>query len=446
MSKKYFGTDGIRARANSKKLNGNTLMLLGMALGKYFTNGEHKHRVVIGKDTRLSGYMIEQAITSGLLSMGMDVFLLGPIPTPGVAMITKSMRADLGIMITASHNQFHDNGVKIFDRSGNKLSDKVENEIESLMSSDIENHLANAEHIGRAQRLEDANARYIEFVKNTFDKAQSLEGIKVVVDCANGASYMSAPTILWELGADVIQIGNKPNGYNINKGFGSTDTSMLVHTVLKEKADMGFALDGDGDRLIVCDENGSIVDGDQILGLLALHLKSKESLKDNSVVATMMSNLGLEKKLSDNSISLIRTAVGDRYIKEEIIKKDLSIGGEQSGHIIMKDFGLSGDGMISALQILSIFKNQSKPSSELLKVFKPVPQKLINFQISDPKILELKETKEIIDSYEQKLASDGRIYIRMSGTEPLLRVMIECTDQKKLDKIETELNSYFSKF
>ena len=446
MKKKYFGTDGIRAKANSSKLNGNTLMLLGMALGNYFTDGNHRHRVVIGKDTRLSGYMIEQAITSGLLSMGMDVFLLGPIPTPGVAMITKSMRADLGIMITASHNQFHDNGLKIFDRGGNKLSDEVENEIEGLMNLEIQNNLVKPEDIGRAKRLEDANARYIEFVKNTFEKSKSLEGIKVVIDCANGASYISAPTILWELGADVIQIGVNPNGLNVNKDCGSTDTSLLVHTVLKEKADIGLALDGDGDRLIVCDEGGKIIDGDQILGLLGLHLKSKQKLNKDTVVATTMSNLGLEKKLEESSVQLIRTSVGDRYIKEEILKNNFSLGGEQSGHIIMKDYGSSGDGMVTALQILSIFKNQSLPISQLLHVFDSVPQKLINFNITNEEVLELKETIDILNSYKQDLADDGRIFARMSGTEPVLRVMIECINQNKLNKIETELSAYFSKF
>ena len=444
--KKFFGTDGIRDRANSSKLNGNTLMLLGMALGDYFRDGEHKHRVVIGKDTRLSGYMIEQAVTAGLLSMGMDVFLLGPIPTPGVSLVTKSMRADIGIMITASHNKFHDNGLKIFDKFGNKLSDKVEMEIENLMNKEIEKKLAEPELIGRAKRLEDANARYIEFVKNTFPKRKSLEGLKVVIDCANGASYISAPTILYELGAEVVKIGVNPDGFNINKECGSTDTSMLVHTVLKEKADIGFALDGDGDRLIVCDENGKIVDGDQILGLLALSMKAENNLREDTVVATDMSNLGLEKKLNEHSIKLLRTSVGDRYIKEEIIKNNLSLGGEQSGHIIMKDYGSSGDGMVTALKILSILNDSKEVSSKVLDVFKPVPQKLLNFNISDGKVLEKKETKTLIESYKQELSSDGRIFERMSGTEPVLRVMIECNNPEKLDHIEKQISSYFSKF
>jgi len=444
--KKFFGTDGIRDRANSSKLNGNTLMLLGMALGDYFRDGEHRHRVVIGKDTRLSGYMIEQAVTAGLLSMGMDVFLLGPIPTPGVSLVTKSMRADIGIMITASHNKFHDNGLKIFDKFGNKLSDKVEMEIENLMNKEIEKKLAKPELIGRAKRLEDANARYIEFVKNTFPKRKSLEGLKVVIDCANGASYISAPTILYELGAEVVKIGVNPDGFNINKECGSTDTSMLVHTVLKEKADIGFALDGDGDRLIVCDENGKIVDGDQILGLLALSMKAENNLREDTVVATDMSNLGLEKKLNERSIKLLRTSVGDRYIKEEILKNNLSLGGEQSGHIIMTDYGSSGDGMVTALKILSILNDSKEVSSKVLDVFKPVPQKLLNFNISDGKVLEKKETKTLIESYKQELSSDGRIFERMSGTEPVLRVMIECNNQEKLDHIGKQISSYFSKF
>ena len=444
--KKFFGTDGIRDRANSSKLNGNTLMLLGMALGDYFRDGEHRHRVVIGKDTRLSGYMIEQAVTAGLLSMGMDVFLLGPIPTPGVSLVTKSMRADIGIMITASHNKFYDNGLKIFDKSGNKLSDKVEMEIEKLMNKEIEKKLASPEHIGRAQRLEDANARYIEFVKNTFSKNKSLEGLKVVIDCANGASYIAAPTILYELGADVIKIGVEPNGTNINKECGSTDTSMLVHTVLKEKADIGFALDGDGDRLIICDENGKIVDGDQILGLLAISFHAENCLNNATVVATEMSNLGLEKKLNEHSIKLLRTSVGDRYIKEEIIKHKLNLGGEQSGHIIIKDHGSSGDGMVTALKILSILKDKEEKASKILNIFTPVPQKLLNFSISDKNVLDKKETQSLIRSYKQELASDGRIFERMSGTEPVLRVMIECNDAEKLDLIEEKISSYFSKF
>ena len=444
--KNLFGTDGIRDRANSSKLNGNTLMLLGMALGDYFRDGEHRHRVVIGKDTRLSGYMIEQAVTAGLLSMGMDVFLLGPIPTPGVSLVTKSMRADIGIMITASHNKFHDNGLKIFDKSGNKLSDNVESEIENLMNKEIEKKLSKPEDIGRAKRLEDANARYIEFVKNTFPKNNSLEGMKIVIDCANGASYIAAPTILYELGAEVIKIGVNPDGLNINKECGSTDTSMLVHTVLKEKADIGFALDGDGDRLIVCDENGKIIDGDQILGLLAISLKLENNLSKDTVVATAMSNLGLEKKLSEHSIKMHRTSVGDRYIKEEILNHSLNLGGEQSGHIIMKEYGSSGDGMVTALKILSIIKDQKSSASNALNIFTPVPQKLLNFSISDRKILEKKETKNLIESYKQELASDGRIFERMSGTEPVLRVMIECSNHEKLDYIEEKISSYFSKF
>jgi phosphoglucosamine mutase len=349
-------------------------------------------------------------------------------------------------MITASHNKFHDNGLKIFDKSGNKLSDQVEMEIESLMNKEIEKKLAEPEHIGRAKRLEDANARYIEFVKNTFPKSKSLEGLKVVIDCANGASYISAPTILYELGAEVVKIGVNPDGFNINKECGSTDTSMLVHTVLKEKADIGFALDGDGDRLIVCDENGKIIDGDQILGLLAVSMKAENNLREDTVVATAMSNLGLEKKLIEHSIKLIRTSVGDRYIKEEILNKNLSLGGEQSGHIIMRDHGSSGDGMVTALKILSILKDSKGTSSQILNVFEAVPQKLLNFNISDKKVLEKKETKTLIESYKQELSSDGRIFERMSGTEPVLRVMIECDNPEKLDHIGEQISSYFSKF
>ena len=444
MKKKYFGTDGIRARSNSEKLNGLTLMKLGMALGQYFKTGDHRHRVVIGKDTRLSGYMIEQAVTSGLLSMGMDVFLFGPIPTPAVAMLTKSMRADLGIMITASHNKFEDNGLKIFDKDGNKLSDETELKIEELMNSSLEKSLINSESIGRAKRLEDANARYVEFLKNTFPKSQRLDGLKIVMDCANGASYISAPLILWELGAEVIEIGNSPDGFNINENCGSTDTRLLSERVIEEKADIGIALDGDGDRIIISDENGHIVDGDQILGLLSLDLKNRGQLLQNKVVGTSMTNKGLEKKFNDHGIELVRTDVGDRYVRERMIQENINIGGEQSGHIIMRDFTNTGDGMVVALQILSVLKSNKKNVSDLMKFFEPIPQKLINVKVDSRDILENEKTNNFFSQIEEKVADQGRIIVRMSGTEPLLRVMVECETEKRLNEISDQVEKYFS--
>ena len=444
MKKKYFGTDGIRARSNSEKLNGLTLMKLGMALGQYFKTGDHRHRVVIGKDTRLSGYMIEQAVTSGLLSMGMDVFLFGPIPTPAVAMLTKSMRADLGIMITASHNKFEDNGLKIFDKDGNKLSDETELKIEELMNSSLEKSLINSESIGRAKRLEDANARYVEFLKNTFPKSQRLDGLKIVMDCANGASYISAPLILWELGAEVIEIGNSPDGFNINENCGSTDTRLLSEKVIEEKADIGIALDGDGDRIIISDENGHIVDGDQILGLLSLDLKNRGQLLQNKVVGTSMTNKGLEKKFNDHGIELVRTDVGDRYVKERMIQENINIGGEQSGHIIMRDFTNTGDGMVVALQILSVLVSNKKNVSDLMKFFEPIPQKLINVQVHSRDILENEKTNNFFSQIKEKVADQGRIIVRMSGTEPLLRVMVECETEKRLNEISDQVEKYFS--
>ena len=445
MQKKYFGTDGIRAPSNSPKLNGLTMMRLGMSLGKIFTNGEHKHRVVIGKDTRLSGYAIEQSITSGLLSMGLDVLLLGPIPTPGVAMLAKSMRADLGIMISASHNSYLDNGIKIFDKNGNKLSDETELEIERLMDSSIEEYLVSPEKMGRAKRLEDANARYIEFQKNTFPKKINLEGLKIVLDCANGAAYKSAPIILWELGAEVITIGVNPNGLNINHECGSTHPENMAKKVVEEKANLGICLDGDGDRIIICDEKGKIIDGDQILALLALHWKKYDQLSSNAIVATSMSNLGLENILSKNNIKLHRANVGDRYVKEMMLDINANIGGEQSGHIILRDFIATGDGMITALQVLRIIIEKNQLSSDILNVFEPIPQKLLNFNIADGSILKENQTIKMIDNCKSMLGSEGRIFARMSGTESLLRVMIECKSSLILDKVIQEVDSFFTK-
>ena len=445
MKKKYFGTDGIRAPSNSPKLNGLTMMRLGMALGKVFTKGEHRHRVVIGKDTRLSGYTIEQAITSGLLSMGLDVLLLGPIPTPGVAMLTKSMRADLGIMISASHNSYLDNGIKIFDKNGDKLPDALEVKIEELMDSSIEKHLVDPKKMGRAKRLEDANARYIEFQKNTFPKKLNLDGLKIVLDCANGAAYRAAPIILWELGAEVITLGVEPNGVNINHECGSTHPEIMAKKVIEENADLGISLDGDGDRIIICDEKGKVIDGDQILGLIAIHWHKYNQLSVDKVVATKMSNLGLENILDKHNIKLQRASVGDRYVKEMMLDEGANIGGEQSGHIILRDFIATGDGMITALQVLRIIIEKKQPASKTLNVFEPLPQRLINFSLKDSEFLKEDETIKKINSWENILGDEGRILVRMSGTEPLLRVMIECKNSIILDKVISEVDSFFTK-
>jgi len=377
--------------------------------------------------------------------MGMDVLLFGPLPTPGVAMLTKSMRADLGIMITASHNKFTDNGLKIFDKNGNKLSDEVELEIERLMDMRLEENLIEPEKIGRAKRLDDANGRYIEFLKNTFPSNQRLEGLKVVVDCANGASYLSAPIVFWELGAEVIQIGVKPDGLNINRECGSTDTRLLSKKVKEHKADIGIAFDGDGDRLMICDENGKVIDGDQILGLLAIQLKEKGKLMSNKIVGTLMTNIGLEKRLDENSIKLVRAPVGDRYVKEEMLKKNLNLGGEQSGHIILRDFSSSGDGIIVALQVLSVLKEKGKQASIVLNIFEPIPQKLMNFEVNSNDILDNENTKRFLNECNNKIQDHGRIVARMSGTEPLLRVMIECSERNKLNELSNNINNHFSK-
>jgi phosphoglucosamine mutase len=377
--------------------------------------------------------------------MGLDVFLLGPIPTPGVAMLAKSMRADLGIMISASHNSYLDNGIKIFDKNGNKLSDKIELDLESLMDSNIEEHLVSPEKMGRAKRLEDANARYIEFQKNTFPKKLSLEGLKIVLDCANGAAYKSAPIILWELGAEVISMGVNPDGLNINHKCGSTHPENMAMRVVEEKADIGICLDGDGDRIIICDEKGKIVDGDQILGLLALHWKKFNQLSTDSIVATSMSNFGLEEILNKNKIKLHRADVGDRYVKEMMLVVDANVGGEQSGHIILRDFIATGDGMITALQVLRIIIEKNQLSSKTLNVFEPLPQKLLNFDISDGSILQENKTKQMIENCKDMLGNEGRIFARMSGTESLLRVMIECKNSSILDKVIQEVDSFFIK-
>ena len=444
--RKYFGTDGIRKRSNVSPMTGEIMLRLGMAVGHFFKRGRHRHRVVIGKDTRLSGYMIEPALTSGLISMGMDVFLLGPLPTPGVAMLTKSMRADLGIMISASHNSFEDNGIKLFGPDGMKLSNQVELEIERLMDSDLERNLSTPQELGRAKRLEDANARYTEFLKNTFPKGQTLEGFKIVVDCANGAAYKTAPVVFWELGAEVVSTGIEPNGFNINDKCGSTNPEKISSLVLESKADIGISFDGDADRVIVCDENGQIINGDQLLALIATEWKALKKLEGNGVVGTYMSNLGLERYLNTIDLDLIRVEVGDRYVKERMYKDKINIGGEPSGHIIVSNYSTTGDGIVTALQVLSIIVSKKDKASKVCKIFSNVPQILKNFESSDLKLLNNSDAKKIITDAEGSLGkNNGRLLVRASGTENLIRVMGECENENLLnntvDKVVEKLKN-----
>lgn len=438
MTRKYFGTDGIRGRVNGEKMNAETALRLGMAAGQYFRRGQHRHRVVIGKDTRLSGYMIEPALVAGFTSMGMDVFLFGPIPTPAVAFLARSLRADLGVMISASHNAFEDNGIKLFGPDGFKLSDAIEQKIEQLMDAPADDLVPSAE-LGRAKRIDDSQARYIEFAKRTFPKHLTLEGIKLVIDCANGAAYKVAPTALWELGADVISMGVSPDGVNINKGCGSTDTAALAERVRETRADIGIALDGDADRLIIVDENGTVIDGDQIMGLVARDWQSRDLLSAPGIVTTVMSNLGLERHLQDNGLSMARTQVGDRYVVEHMRQHGFNLGGEQSGHMVMSDFSTTGDGLIAALQVLAVMKKTDKPVSDLCRVFTPVPQILENVRFSSGAPLEHDDVKAIIAACEVKLGNQGRLLIRKSGTEPLIRVMAEGDDAVLVQQLVSEI-------
>mgnify|MGYP001028617510 CR=1 FL=1 len=428
MNRKYFGTDGIRGTVNEGKMTADMALRLGMAAGQHFRDGDHRHRVVIGKDTRLSGYMIEPALVAGFTSMGMDVFLFGPIPTPAVSFLTRSLRADIGVMISASHNKYTDNGIKLFGRDGYKLSDEIEFRIEELMSNASALGLASAATLGRAKRIDDSQSRYIEFAKRTFPRRFTLDGIKIVVDCANGASYKVAPTALWELGAEVISIGVEPNGFNINEGCGSTDTSLLSARVIAEKADIGIALDGDADRVIICDEKGQIIDGDQMMGLIALEWQQIGLLSKAGIVATVMSNLGLERRLDAAGLELIRAQVGDRYVVEAMRAGGYNLGGEQSGHIVLSDFSATGDGLIAGLQVLAAMKRRELSISDLCNVFEPVPQVLKNISFSSGDPLSDPNVVSVIKSAEANLAKSGRILVRASGTEPLIRVMGEGDD------------------
>ncbi len=423
--REIFGTDGVRGLANAGAMTPDNILRLGMAVGRVFKNGAHRHRVVIGKDTRLSGYMIEPALTAGFAASGMDVFLLGPLPTPAMAMLTRSLRADLGVMISASHNPFHDNGVKFFGPDGYKLSDETELEIERLMKDGPETGLAAPADLGRVKRIDDAGARYIEFAKAAFPRRISLDGIRIVIDCANGAGYKVAPTVLWELGAEVKAIGVEPNGFNINRDVGSTATKKLQDAVTEYRADVGIALDGDADRVIICDEKGRLIDGDQILALIGSSWKANGALKGGGVVSTVMANLGLEKFLKSEGLDLKRTAVGDRYVVEEMRNSGMNVGGEPSGHVILSDYATTGDGLVTALQVLAAVAGEGRKVSDVCRKFEPFPQLLQNVRYKTGDPLAAAAVKAAIKAGEVKLADKGRLVIRKSGTEPLIRVMGE---------------------
>ena len=432
MSNKYFGTDGIRGTVNQNNITGDKFFKFAIAAGAYFKT-KKKRRAVIAKDTRLSGYMLEPALVSGLISTGINVFLLGPLPSNGLAMLTKSMRADLGIMITASHNLHTDNGIKLFGPDGLKLSSKVEKSIEKLIDQKIQNYLVESTELGRAKRLEDANARYIEILKGNFPRNFNLDGMKIVLDCANGAGYKAGPAIFTELGAKVIPFGISPNGLNVNRNCGSTFPELMQKAVLKHKADVGIAFDGDADRVIICDEKGYLVDGDQILALIAKRWKDKKFLR-GGVIATHMSNIGLENFLKKNHINFIRTKVGDRYVKEKMKVTSYNLGGEQSGHIILGDMATTGDGILVSLEVLYILKKYNQKPSKILNVFKPVPQILKNVKIKNQKIINNKKVKKAIKEAEKNMSKIGRILVRNSGTEPIIRVMGESHNYQILKK------------
>ncbi|MDR3513703.1 MAG: phosphoglucosamine mutase [Caulobacteraceae bacterium] len=439
----YFGTDGIRGQANRHPMTAEVALRVGLAAGKMFrSGGDRRHLVVIGKDTRLSGYMIEPALVAGFTSVGMDVRLFGPLPTPGVAMMTRSMRADLGVMISASHNNYADNGIKLFGPDGYKLSDEMELRIEALMDEGLQEGLAEPTELGRVLRVDDAQARYVEIVKATFPRRLSLNGLRVVIDCANGAAYRVAPTALYELGAEVKEVGVSPNGFNINEDCGSTAPKAMSRAVREYRADIGIALDGDADRLVICDEKGQVVDGDQIMAIIAAAWAEDERLKGGGVVATVMSNLGLERFLGDRGMKLERTSVGDRYVMARMREGGFNLGGEQSGHVILSDFSTTGDGLIAALQVLAVLVSAGKPMSALARQFEPVPQTLENVRFSNgAKPLEAAQVKAAIAEGEARLNSSGRLVVRASGTEPLIRVMAEGDDPKLVAQVVREIAS-----
>jgi phosphoglucosamine mutase len=439
MGRKYFGTDGVRGRANSGAMSPDVVMKIGMAVGQLHRRGGHRHRVVIGKDTRLSGYMIEQALTAGLLAAGMDVFLLGPVPTPAVAMLTRSMRADLGVMISASHNAYQDNGIKIFGPDGYKLSDQQESMVEQLVDNAGQVQLAAPAEIGRAKRIEDAGARYIEFAKRTYPGESNLDGLRVVIDTANGASYKTAPTALWELGAEIVEIGVDPNGTNINEKCGSTAPELMCAKVRELRADIGIALDGDADRVIIADEKGNVIDGDQIMALIASSWAGRGQLKGGGLVSTVMSNLGLERFLEGKGLTLARTRVGDRYVVEHMRAHGFNVGGEQSGHIVLSDYATTGDGLLAALQVMAEVVRSGRPVSEVCKLFEPLPQVLKNVKFKSGAPLEDLTVKDAISSATKRLGNQGRLVIRPSGTEPLIRVMAEGENFGTVEAIVDEI-------
>jgi phosphoglucosamine mutase len=438
MTRSFFGTDGIRGRANGT-ITPELALRVGQAAGLVFHRGDYRHRVVIGKDTRLSGYMIESALQAGFTSVGMDVLLLGPVPTPAVAMLTRSMRCDLGVMISASHNPYEDNGIKLFGPDGYKLSDEVESEIESLMMSDLTSRLAQPARLGRAKRIESVHARYIEFAKRTLPRQLDLEGLRIVVDCANGAAYKVAPEALWELGAEVITIGDEPDGFNINHEVGSTAPEALVRKVREVRADIGIALDGDGDRVLIVDEKGHLVDGDQLMAVIATSWQADGRLSKPGIVATIMSNLGLERYLASLGLELARTAVGDRYVLEHMRAHGYNLGGEQSGHIILSDHTTTGDGLIAALQLLAVVKAQDRPVSEVCHCFEPLPQVLKNVRYKNGQPLKHDSVIHAVDAARERLGSKGRLVIRPSGTEPVIRVMAEGDDRDLVEQVVGEV-------
>ena len=433
--RRLFGTDGIRGTANTDPMTAETALRLGQAAGILFVRGSHRHRVIVGKDTRLSGYMIEPALVAGFIAAGMDVTLVGPLPTPAIAMLTRSLRADLGVMISASHNPFEDNGIKLFGPDGFKLSDSTELEIEALMASDLSGRLAAPRALGRAARLTDAAGRYIEGAKATFPRGQTLDGLKIVVDCANGAGYKVAPTVLWELGATVIPLGVKPDGFNINRDCGSTEPQHLCAEVVAQGADLGLALDGDADRLLLSDERGQLVDGDQILALAARAWQQQDRLRGGAVAATVMSNLGLERYLGGLGLGLRRTRVGDRYVVERMRADGLNLGGEQSGHIILSDFSTTGDGLVAALQVLAALVESRRPASEACRLFDPLPQLLRNVRFAGASPLGHPAVIAAVQEAEHALAATGRLLLRESGTEPLVRVMAEGEDEQLVRRV-----------
>lgn len=440
--KKLFGTDGVRGVANVHPMTTEMAMQLGRAAAYIFKNGgKRRHRIVIGKDTRLSGYMIENALVAGICSMGVDVLVVGPLPTPGIANITSSMRADAGVVISASHNPFQDNGIKFFSADGFKLPDEIELKIENLIESKkIDSLRPTASEVGKAFRIDDAAGRYIVFLKNTFPQEMDLSGLKIVLDCANGAAYKVAPAVFEELGAEVIPLGVKPNGTNINAGCGSTHPEVISEAVKSHRADIGIALDGDADRVIVCDEFGNAVDGDHIMAICATDMLKRKLLKKKTLVATVMSNMGLDIALRNAGGKIVKTGVGDRYVVEEMRRNGYNLGGEQSGHMIFLDHNTTGDGILSALQLLAVMRREEKPLSELAEIMIPLPQVLINVRLAERKnIMEIPDVAALIKNVEEKLGDNGRTLIRYSGTEPLLRIMIEGQDTYEINTWAREI-------